>query len=389
MRINDNEHKKMKLSSKIIVTVLFLSFLIPVIFTFASFMIPMLTVDVDIISEERFKNEMKKYNCEIVDILKEKKINEIDLYYVTDPKTCPFSVSYTIFNDDESKDDFYRKLLGEVFNNNGNINVTTNINLNNYYEYSTIGAHYKAVVMNKNSILYIDTLRSNKYEAVKMKKLLGYDNSLFLNFDMSIKSAVISFVILSIITLINWWKLNTKFGRKGWVCLIPVYNIACLTKDVFGSWIYCLMLLIPFANFVYMIMLFIKMANVFGKSDEYGLGLIFLNPLFASMLAFGEDDYINLEDKEPRSDLYNDESKNERFFSKFFWKLFLVPSIIWVLFSLLALIPDETDPDPLTCGDLIIADVTLIIMWLLISCLINFVVKQIKKIYLKSKEKVD
>lgn len=65
--------------------------------------------------------------------------------------------------------------------------------------------------------------------------------------------------------------------------------------------------------------------------------------------------------------------------SNFFLKLYGIPAICWVMISLIAMIPDETDPDPLTWGDLIIADLFLLICWFAISIVITLIVNEVKK----------
>lgn len=65
--------------------------------------------------------------------------------------------------------------------------------------------------------------------------------------------------------------------------------------------------------------------------------------------------------------------------SPLFFKLFGIPSITWLVISLLAMIPVDTDSDPLTWGDLIIADIVLLSLWFTISSLIALIVNNIKK----------
>ena len=46
---------------------------------------------------------------------------------------------------------------------------------------------------------------------------------------------------------------------------------------------------------------------------------------------------------------------------------------------LFAMIPDETDPDPLTWGEYIYANVGLILIWFVISYVIALIVKEVTK----------
>lgn len=63
----------------------------------------------------------------------------------------------------------------------------------------------------------------------------------------------------------------------------------------------------------------------------------------------------------------------------FFKKTFLIPSIIWILISLLAMYLDEISTDPMTWSELFLADATIIFFWFIISCIMYFIHKRIHK----------
>lgn len=85
----------------------------------------------------------------------------------------------------------------------------------------------------------------------------------------------------------------------------------------------------------------------------------------------------------------NNDAKNKEgtFKSKFFLKLFFIPSIAWVVLSLLAIIPDEAESDPLTWGDLIITDIEFLIIWFVISFVIYSIYRGSKKENIRHIEK--
>lgn len=64
---------------------------------------------------------------------------------------------------------------------------------------------------------------------------------------------------------------------------------------------------------------------------------------------------------------------NNIFKSKFFIKLFCIPSLVWFLSSILSIIPNKTDTETFMWSDVIITDVILIILWFLISLGITYV----------------
>ena len=70
------------------------------------------------------------------------------------------------------------------------------------------------------------------------------------------------------------------------------------------------------------------------------------------------------------------------FKSKKFLKILLIPYGIWFLFTLFAMIPEKGETDPLTFGDVIIANFAVLIIWFI---LLVFMVGML--IYLFYKEK--
>ena len=77
---------------------------------------------------------------------------------------------------------------------------------------------------------------------------------------------------------------------------------------------------------------------------------------------------------------YIKQQVEQKKYNKSFFKLFfLVPIITWTLFSLIVLIPDETDPDPLSVWDLVFVDTFCAIVWFLISLITYSIYKKISQ----------
>lgn len=102
---------------------------------------------------------------------------------------------------------------------------------------------------------------------------------------------------ISILTIVSMWKLFTKAEYPGWAAIVPFYNIWVLFEIVYGNGAKMFLLLIPFANFVFMIMLYIELAKCYGKDTGFGIGLVFLSPIFLPMLAFGNNEYLGYVEK--------------------------------------------------------------------------------------------
>lgn len=103
-----------------------------------------------------------------------------------------------------------------------------------------------------------------------------------------------SIIILAIcvVMIVANWKLFTKAGEPGWAAIIPFYSNYVLFKIAFGNgWLF-LLCLVPIVNVVINIMLFFKLSKAFGHGVGFGLGLLFLSPIFLLILAFGSSEYV-------------------------------------------------------------------------------------------------
>ncbi len=73
------------------------------------------------------------------------------------------------------------------------------------------------------------------------------------------------------------------------------------------------------------------------------------------------------------------EENESMFKSSFFIKLFGIPSAIWLMICLLAMVPEENEVDPLTWGDFVLGNIFIISCWFAISSIIYFIVTEFKK----------
>jgi Family of unknown function (DUF5684) len=99
-------------------------------------------------------------------------------------------------------------------------------------------------------------------------------------------------LIFAVILIIALWKVFTKAGQPGWACLIPIYNIYILCKIAGKPGWWVVLFLIPIVNFIISIILSIAVANSFGKSTLFGLGIAFLPYIFYLILGFGSAKYV-------------------------------------------------------------------------------------------------
>jgi hypothetical protein len=109
---------------------------------------------------------------------------------------------------------------------------------------------------------------------------------------------IILYIIIFIPMILGWWKIFTKAGKPGWACIIPFYNyiVAC---EIVGKPVWWFLLMIcPCINFIFLIWVLNLLCKSFGKSEGFTVGMLFLNPIFACILGFGDAVYLGPTAKE-------------------------------------------------------------------------------------------
>ena len=99
------------------------------------------------------------------------------------------------------------------------------------------------------------------------------------------------YIIVALLMVISTWKVFDKAGKPGWACLIPIYNAVVMMQIAGKPEWWVILMFVPFANIVVLIMMELGIAENFGKSTGFALGLIFLPLIFWPVLAFGDARY--------------------------------------------------------------------------------------------------
>jgi hypothetical protein len=94
-----------------------------------------------------------------------------------------------------------------------------------------------------------------------------------------------------ILILASFWKVFVKAGRQGWEGIIPIYNCYILLKIVDKPIWWLILMFIPIANIVVMFIVSMALAEKFGKSTGFAVGMFFLPFIFYPILAFGDAQY--------------------------------------------------------------------------------------------------
>ncbi len=94
-----------------------------------------------------------------------------------------------------------------------------------------------------------------------------------------------------ILSIVGMWKVFVKAGRPGWAALIPFYNAYVATEIARLSILWFILAILPVVSIVGGIVICIKIAENFGQSTGFGVGMAFLPFIFFPILGLGEAKY--------------------------------------------------------------------------------------------------
>lgn len=103
-------------------------------------------------------------------------------------------------------------------------------------------------------------------------------------------------LIFAIPIILGMWKTFQKAGRRGWECIIPIYNNMVMAEIAGKPNWWGLLCIIPYAGIVFSIWITNLLGKKFGKETGFTIGLIFLPFIFWPILGFGSAQY---EGKDP------------------------------------------------------------------------------------------
>ena len=101
----------------------------------------------------------------------------------------------------------------------------------------------------------------------------------------------ILYLVIIVLMLVALWKIFTKGQKAGWTMIIPVLNILQILDLAGKPWWWIILLCIPVVDIVILFIVHIALAQAFGKSAGFGIGLTLLAPIFYLMLGFGSAQY--------------------------------------------------------------------------------------------------
>lgn len=105
--------------------------------------------------------------------------------------------------------------------------------------------------------------------------------------------ALMSLVMLCFILfyIAAMWKIFTKAGYPGWHSIVPFLSTYTLCRIAGRPGWWWVLMFIPCVGTVVAIIVWLDLAKAFGKEVGFGLGLVFLSPIFIPILGFGSSEY--------------------------------------------------------------------------------------------------
>lgn len=99
------------------------------------------------------------------------------------------------------------------------------------------------------------------------------------------------YAALIVLWIAGMWKMFDKGGIEGWWAIIPIANTYHLVRLAGKEWWWFLLLFVPCVNIVVLIIISLALAERFGKTPAYGIGLWILPIIFYPILGFGDAEY--------------------------------------------------------------------------------------------------
>lgn len=98
-------------------------------------------------------------------------------------------------------------------------------------------------------------------------------------------------IIIGVLMIVSMWKIFTKAGKPGWASIIPIYNFVVMLQIAQKPEWWIILMFIPFVNIIIAIIIAVAIAEKFGKTSGFAIGMILLPVVFYPILAFGDARY--------------------------------------------------------------------------------------------------
>lgn len=97
---------------------------------------------------------------------------------------------------------------------------------------------------------------------------------------------------LIVVVIAGLWKAFDKAGKPGWAAIIPIYNIIVMLEIAGKPVWWVILFFIPCVNIIMAFIVSIAIAEAYGKSAGFGIGLALFGFIFWPILGFGDAKYV-------------------------------------------------------------------------------------------------
>lgn len=103
------------------------------------------------------------------------------------------------------------------------------------------------------------------------------------------------YIALMVLILASLWIVFTKAGEEGWKAIIPIYNLIVFLKIIDRPIWWIIFFFIPCANIIVMVITAMDLAENFGKTKGWGIGMLaILGIIGYPILAFSDAKYTHI-----------------------------------------------------------------------------------------------
>ena len=86
--------------------------------------------------------------------------------------------------------------------------------------------------------------------------------------------------------VLAFYKLFFQAREKSWAFIVPIYNVYVLLKLIYGDGRRIIFLIIPILNILTFVMMHLRLAEIYGRTKAFAVGLMLCPFVFYPLLAY-------------------------------------------------------------------------------------------------------
>ena len=102
---------------------------------------------------------------------------------------------------------------------------------------------------------------------------------------------IVVYLVVIAVVIAGVWLAFVKAGAPGWASIIPIFNLYVMVKMAGREGWWVILFFVPLVNIVVVFIVYIAIAERFGKSAGFGVGMVLLSFVFWPILGFGDAEW--------------------------------------------------------------------------------------------------